>query len=351
MSRARVAAAAVVALALAALALAIHEAARPAPTAEPRPAPAAPPRSGRAPSENGAGAESGDARTFTTNEACAGCHAEVAEACAKDQHARAWFNGPLFPQDPRRTECASCHAPRPILEVGLDQPATVRATRHEEGVGCIACHRDGRAVRGPYPAGPAPCNPVQDPRYLEVQVCAPCHARHGTIREWQASRFAREGVSCQACHMPRIERRRPDGTTRRVRSHRMRSGRDPAFLRGAIETRAAVRAGLLTIEIETPGVGHSFPGEIFNREAVLTIEVLGPGDAVLATHRESMRAAERSQRTTDPGTQIRSGETRRYRYPLPATARRARIVFGYKLFFLDPDRKAMPIWTETLEIP
>lgn len=293
-------------------------------------------------------AEPGASR-FRSNHDCAECHERVAAECAEDQHPSAWHNGPLFPQDPKRIECASCHASKPIFEVGLSEDAQVRAERHDEGIGCIECHRAGDEVRGPRAGRQGPCNPIRDDAFEGIEVCAPCHAAHGSLEEWRGSSWAERGVTCQGCHMPEIEVTEPDGTRRTVRSHRMRTQRDPAFLKSALSVTATMDGDELLVAITNDGAGHNVPGEIFNRELFLKTTVLREDGAVVEGHRESMRTTRRTQRTSESSTQIRPGEVRTYRYAMPPEAHAARVKLGYKLFFLDPDRKAWTVWEQTLE--
>ena len=99
--------------------------------------------------------------TFTTNAGCQPCHQEIYAEWQADQHSQAWFNFGQ-PQDPKRTECNNCHAPLPILEVGIMTLPVIRGDRFEEGVGCIECHQNVDHVEGPRPTAEAACNPVQN---------------------------------------------------------------------------------------------------------------------------------------------------------------------------------------------
>jgi cytochrome c554/c'-like protein len=278
---------------------------------------------------------------FASNEECRPCHAEIWEEWAGDQHALAWFNEPLLPQDPKRTECTSCHASEPILETGLDQPAVVRASRHAEGIGCIECHRNGEHVEGPLDTADAPCRPRANASFAESSVCSPCHAQHGSHAEWQASRFAAEGVTCQGCHMPLLERASTTGgAPRRVRSHRMRSQRDPTMLAEAVQLEAELEGRTLVVRLANTGAGHAVPGEIFDREMFVATRFVDASGAELERRRESLKTVRREQRATEPSTQLAAGETRRWSYALPPGSGTAEVQLGYKLFFFTPDETA-----------
>lgn len=285
---------------------------------------------------------------FASNQECQPCHAEIWAEWSGDQHALAWFNQPLLPKDPKRTECTSCHASEPILAAGLDQPAEVRATRHEEGIGCIECHRNGDHVEGPSVTGDAPCRPRANPAFRESSVCAPCHAQHGSLAEWQASRFAAEGVTCQGCHMPLVERAAGEDAPRLVRSHRMRSQRDPAMLAEAVQLEAELEGRLLVVSLANTGAGHAVPGEIFDRELFVATRFVDASGSELGRQRESLKTVRREQRATEPSTQLAAGETRRWSYPLPPGSGTAEIQVGYKLFFFTPDETAAVVHAHTV---
>lgn len=287
---------------------------------------------------------------FATNEACRDCHREIWDEWQADEHSRAWFNEPFLAQDPKKSECNSCHASRPILEVGLDQPAEIRAARFEEGIGCLECHANVDHVEGP-DGGTGACAPRANPAFRASEVCAPCHAAHGTLDEWRASTFAAAGMTCQTCHMPEVTR--PDGsggTPRRARSHRMRSQADPTMLQEALRLEAEVRGRTLIVRLANVGAAHAVPGEIFNREVFLAARALDRDGTELAHFRESMKAVRREQRASEPSTQLAAGEERRFEYELPAGAAAAELRVGYKRFYLVPDEEAVTVHARRLEL-
>lgn len=290
------------------------------------------------------------ALAFASNADCRPCHEEIWDEWAEDQHALAWFNEPLLPQDPKRTECNNCHAPEPILETGLDTLAVIRTARFEEGVGCIECHRNGEHVEGPLPGRAAACDPRENAVFTTPSVCAPCHAQHGSLDEWQASEWSRKGFTCQACHMPLVERASASGgPPRSVRSHRMRSQRDPSLLREAVALEARLDERRIAVSLANVGAGHNVPGEIFNRELVLATRVLDPAGGELAAWRESLKTVKREQRSSEPSTQLRSGETRAWSYSLPAGHGTVEVRVLYKSFYLMPDAAAQEVHARTLQ--
>ncbi|HLG42004.1 MAG TPA: cytochrome c3 family protein [Planctomycetota bacterium] len=283
---------------------------------------------------------------FKSNDECKTCHFDIWQECRSDEHSQAWNNKPLFPQDPKRTECVSCHASVPILDHGLDKEIAVRADRFEEGIGCIECHKLNDGVNGPLPSIEAPCNPTFDGRFQTSDTCIPCHAPHGTFEEWKASSW--KNKTCQECHMPIVERSSAaGGPVRKVRSHKFLSARQPEFLQSAVKAEAAFESGTLVIKITNHNTGHNFPGEISNREVILHTRFLNDLGLPIASHRESMQAPPRPQRLDKPTTQIRAGETRVHRYAPPAEDwRSVRCTIEYK--FLSFWHSGVPVWEQTL---
>ncbi|MDF1562296.1 MAG: multiheme c-type cytochrome [Deltaproteobacteria bacterium] len=199
------------------------------------------------------------ATDFSEMRECKGCHATIYEQHAESMHATAYTN-PVFlaqyydlfmsrlHENPAafadEPDCLACHAPVAFLRnrylgqhgaEGTGDEAGACASCHggatqvvgasEEGVACDFCHRiqgfaDEVAGNGNYLASPG--QPKFGPlktetgwhhAYSELQTrsefCAICHSSHNrlglalrtTFDEWKESRFAREGIQCQDCHM------------------------------------------------------------------------------------------------------------------------------------------------------
>ncbi len=287
---------------------------------------------------------------FRSNEECEPCHREIFDEWFEDQHSKAWFNQPLLVQDPKLTECNCCHAPRPVLETGIEALAVIRTDLFHEGVGCIACHVNVDHVEGPRPSSDAACNPRENPTFTQSRICASCHAPHGSLDEWKQSEWATKGYTCQSCHMPLVDA--PvvtDGPPRRRRSHRMRSQRDPEFLRGALELHVAIASGKVDVRIANTGAGHNVPGEIYNRELFLLTTVFDSDGVERFEQRESFKTVRRAQRASETSTQLRSGETRRFEYDLPIEHGRVRVRVGYKFLVLHSDNLAVPVFEREAE--
>ncbi|HSB78132.1 MAG TPA: multiheme c-type cytochrome [Candidatus Methylomirabilis sp.] len=171
---------------------------------------------------------------------CGGCHDEIVEQQLQSEHEKS-FTNPLFQaqyflevlpgtrRNPRLIEearlCIACHAPIAYkktkgLVVGTDQVDPTMS-----GVTCDLCHtisgyvgkipQNGNFISAPSESklGPFRRESNWHHVYAELQtkseVCAICHNavnHHGleikaTFTEWKNSRYAREGIQCQDCHM------------------------------------------------------------------------------------------------------------------------------------------------------
>jgi hypothetical protein len=133
---------------------------------------------------------------------------------------------------------------------------------------------------------------TRTPAFLKSEFCSSCHqfapdgfALNGkllenTYNEWKASRFAREGVQCQDCHMP--ERR-----------HLWRGIHDPDMVRSGLTITvqpgsARYRPGdvvAITLRVTSTRVGHSFPTYVTPR-VVLSAELVDQAGQVIPGSRQ-----------------------------------------------------------------
>jgi len=190
----------------------------------------------------------------------------------------------MFESDPTSAlGCLGCHAPL------AEQSPLIRSTGrlaanpafdpalHREGLPCAGCHVRGHQRFGPprrdgslASAGPPEALPhggvTRTPAFLSAAFCRGCHQfaedaptlngkpLENTYREWEASRFAREGVQCQDCHMP-------------DRRHLWRGIHDVDMVRSGLSIEVAgprSRAGAgdnvdVGLTVRSVRVGHAFP--------------------------------------------------------------------------------------------
>lgn len=227
-------------------------------------------------------------------EACAQCHESQFNDWKESLHAEAYSPG-LVGQFPGMghgagNDCLRCHAPleqqlyksEPEMinslktlrkhpfginkEADLDSVEAKLALRHA-GVSCAVCHvRDGLRFGPPRVGnqqeglmkGEAHGGFTASKTFEQANFCAECHqfpqayAINGkplenTVKEWQQSRFAKQGKQCQSCHMPE-------------RKHQFKGIHDKDFTRQGLTIKALVnKAGLATLQITSKNIGHAFP--------------------------------------------------------------------------------------------
>lgn len=270
-------------------------------------------------------------RTDFGREPCGACHRRILAEWQELAHARAatnprflaFFDGRSsfsFAREARAAaaDCGSCHTP---MAAG-GNPREARAAG-AEGIGCDFCHKiaetrpgeHGRAgiravdlrrppfgrqtIFGPFddvPRGRDAFAPV----FGESRYCASCHQQrvgavpiYSEFEEWQRSRYAAAGVTCQSCHMRgdgkattmsdlgpgRIER-----AASTLSSHRFHDARSSGLLKDAVRTSiVADRSGdvvNVTVEIANRGAGHNLPAGSPMRHMTLVVEAATDGRAL-----------------------------------------------------------------------
>jgi len=226
-------------------------------------------------------------------EACAQCHQAQFNAWRDSKHAAAYSAG-LVGQFPNMghgagNDCLVCHAPlaeqlyrdvgdldatlHTLLEhpEGFSRAADLDSTKSQlplrhAGVTCAVCHvRQGQRFGPPrrgsdvvgHLQGDAHGGFVATKYFEKSQLCASCHqfpqsyAINGkplenTVFEWQQSRFSREGVQCQTCHMP-------------DRKHAFKGIHDIDMVRSGLNFKLEKKAGLAVFTMTSVNIGHAFP--------------------------------------------------------------------------------------------
>lgn len=255
-------------------------------------------------------------------QSCATCHPRQFEDWSASLHSRAMGAGimgqllvmPAHAKDEHQA-CIRCHAPlaeqadslvdalKNSLKKNMPGPApALQSIRplHEQGLVCAACHvrayewhgpsrRDGCGAGGAasaMPHGGWKANSA----FEQSQFCAACHqfnddefALNGkllenTYREWKDSRHAREGTSCQGCHMP-------------DRRHLWRGIHDPEMVRKGIDIRVGdvtATGGALAarMSVINTGVGHYFPTYVTPKVVLRAYQEDGAGRTIAGTERE-----------------------------------------------------------------
>ncbi len=210
--------------------------------------------------------------------ACALCHEAQARAWRRSRHAQAMGPGVIaqlavaglrhkaFIQG-----CLSCHAPggrqwRDVRAFLVSRGPLKGLAR--QGVTCADCHVRHERRFGPPLAPYIAAGDVvhggftPESVFTRSRFCAVCHQFHkngarldgvlleNTYQEWRASRYARQRITCQSCHMP-------DGR------HTFSGIHNPRFVRRALTIRFSSRTTHGTVQarlsVTNSGVGHDFP--------------------------------------------------------------------------------------------
>jgi Cytochrome c554 and c-prime len=293
-------------------------------------------------------------------ESCGTCHPAQFADWRESVHAAASGAGvagqlvEMRESDPSSAHaCLVCHAPLaeqgPFVAVGreLRENPDYDASLAGKGVPCAGCHVRGHERFGPprrdgsLASGAAretlPHNGVtRTPAFLKAEFCKSCHqftpdgfAINGkllqaTYDEWKASRFAREGVQCQDCHMP-------------DRRHRWRGIHDAEMVRSGLTIAAKAGAAryrpgelaLVTLRVSSTRVGHAFPTYVTPR-VVLSAELVdAAGQAVAGSRREQVIgrevALDLSRELFDTRLMPGKSATLTYRVKIEAPGMRARV--------------------------
>ena len=253
-----------------------------------------------------------DKDQLTRSDICGECHRDIFDMWQRSAHAKA-MEDPVFQdalRDTRSKEgeavsrvCLGCHAP--AVEFAKDAELEKKITW--EGIGCDICH-SLTAVRmeGPGPKlvfepGPVKRGPIRDAvstghdvAYSELHTqslaCAGCHefansdgtAIMTTYSEWKGSESAKQGKTCQLCHMGRTKANVVDPKVKRVPGqevnlHEMPGGHSLDQLHKALTVSfQPERKGdelLLDVRIANRGAGHAVPTGMPGRRVFLDLTV------------------------------------------------------------------------------
>ncbi len=206
--------------------------------------------------------------------------------------------------------CNGCHTPMAFAAGQLPPARPSEGTMANESVSCEVCHLIKGTTSDPpfnfsYIIQPGPTkfssreNPKESPAHkIEVspfhrttEFCGTCHNEKNpfgvwvksTQLEWKEGPYAKEGVRCQDCHMPKspfiyasMGQQYDD-----ARLHLFHGAHDPGKVRGTIELRINpdIREAepgevvVFTVALFNAKTGHKFPtGSVEDRIAWLNVE-------------------------------------------------------------------------------
>jgi len=166
---------------------------------------------------------------------CGVCHQEIYQEWQASAHAQALsdrqFQVEMAKEPATAWLCLNCHTPLEnqlrTITIGVEgntphRPLVKKNPRFDavlgrEGVTCAVCHVKDGVVIGPWGNSAAPHPVRREPRLLDERACGACHqataaytdtlvCTFDTAEEWRASPYARQGRSCEHCHMPEVTR-------------------------------------------------------------------------------------------------------------------------------------------------
>lgn len=251
---------------------------------------------------------------------CGDCHRQIYEMWKRSVHAGS-VTDPVFAASYMRAYqetagkareiCLRCHAPAAVLSGDLD----LREPNSREGITCDFCHsivsvnlerrdRPFRVVldgvkRGPLPDAVSPAHPVaKSDVHQSAELCAGCHEYVSpdglpllsTYTEWQTSSQAREGKTCQHCHMPMT----PGQTVKpslgiyrtEINLHDISGGHSADQVRKAATARILRvqreqrTVAAVEVEVANVGSGHSIPTGLPTRKLILEVILFSDGREV-----------------------------------------------------------------------
>ncbi|MBI3827994.1 MAG: hypothetical protein HY291_00660 [Planctomycetes bacterium] len=310
-------------------------------------APPAPPPASASGTSASDGTATAQPVSFTSSGQCIACHSQIFAEWRRDQHATSWTEAIFrsYSINYTKAECLSCHAPQPMLEVGLNSSEPkLREANRPDGVDCLTCHVKNGRTFGTL-GSKAACGGTLEPELKTSQACYHCHATHNLFKEYLASDYPKRGISCQDCHMEKVRRQVADlGPLRDTRKHTFHNGgHDVEGLKKSLKLEAAVKDGKLTVTVTNIGAAHGVPGEINNRIVRLEISVqvkkgtrVEDGKTVddmdeTQAHEAIFQAPPRLARDKIPSTQIMPGVPRVLEYPLTVPHGKVFATLTYKL--------------------
>jgi hypothetical protein len=194
-------------------------------------------------------------------------------------------------------------SPDPALQ--LPHNGWISSAAFEDSRFCAACHqfpRDGYALNG---------------KLLE-----------NTYEEWKASRYGREGKTCQSCHMP-------------DRRHLWRGIHDPEMVKAGVTIDvkpARIQSGVVsaTLTIRNTGTGHHFPTYVTPKVVAEAYQESAGGQVLKDTLREYIIARQVSPDLSEEiaDTRIAPDEQAPLDYRVPLHRDAASLVFRVRV---EPD--------------
>jgi nitrate/TMAO reductase-like tetraheme cytochrome c subunit len=251
---------------------------------------------------------SGGRVEYQASATCQGCHGQIFDQHVASQHERSLSNPvfqaqyfaelvPQVPGNPALREeaklCIACHAPIAYQQGKAPVMRKDEIDPNWAGVTCDFCHtmtgfsgpapENGNFIGAPATKKLGPFRREEDWHHAysrfqtQSEACAVCHnaVNHlgleikSTYTEWKNSRYAREGIQCQDCHMT---------------TYGFLTGGKPVYASGQ-----AAQMGLAEVPMRARLYTHRFPGAHSRSQVegaiTLSLEVersaVSPGEAII----------------------------------------------------------------------
>ena len=240
---------------------------------------------------------------------CASCHSDLYQQWKQAMMSQAYTHHwdeieyfelaiPHAERDEKVAEvkagCNGCHAPIAFLAGDVPPPRPEENSRANESVSCDLCHtvtgfegdvpfnfnfvsEPGDTKQGPKGNVESPHHETAKSDFLgTAEFCGTCHNEmspygvwvKSTHLEWSEGPYAKEGVPCHRCHMPKaIDSSAKMGGEALVAQHLFHGAHDPGKLAGAVELRMhpverEVEIGdpvVLQVQLFNAKAGHKIP--------------------------------------------------------------------------------------------
>jgi hypothetical protein len=206
--------------------------------------------------------------------------------------------------------CNGCHTPMAFIAGDVPPPLPEKNSRANESVSCDVCHtitgskgdqpfnysytiQPGKTKYGNREGVESPHHITEKSDFIRTtEFCGNCHNEQSpygvwvksTQLEWKEGPYAKEGVVCHDCHMPRAEGRvsKLSKVYKNAAQHLFHGAHSQSKLRGAIELRMhpdtrEIEPGeviTLTVQAFNHKAGHKIPsGSVEDRQLWLTVMV------------------------------------------------------------------------------
>ena len=190
--------------------------------------------------------------------------------------------------------CNGCHTPLAFMAGDVPPPKPSENSRANESVSCEVCHtinsfkgdtpfnfsfisQPGRKKWGPKPGLSSPHHDTEENDFMKkAEFCGNCHNEKdpygiwvkSTHLEWKEGPYAKQGVPCQECHMPKAWGKNATMSKEdMVAQHLFHGAHDPGKVKGTIEIRMHPQERempydgtiVITVQLFNGKTGHKFP--------------------------------------------------------------------------------------------